>query len=309
VSKTYSIKDLENLTGIKAHTIRIWEQRYQIITPERTDTNIRYYNSEDLKHMLNVSMLNANGYKISAIAKLSRLEVCQKVIETIDKNVNYNDQINGLTIAMVELSEEQFEKIISTNILKFGFEKTMMNIIYPFLTKVGFLWQTDSINPAQEHFITNLIRQKLIVAIDSIYVPKEKIKKKYVLYLPSGELHEISLLFAAYIIKSRQNKVYYLGQNLPTSDLKLACDIHKPDYVVTSMTTAPKKETTEEYLHNTAKLLPNVQILVSGYQVIGQDLKLPDNVKVINHYHQLTDMLSENIMDENESLFSDLKQY
>jgi len=163
---TYSIKDLEHLTGIKAHTIRIWEQRYDILSPKRTDTNIRYYDSTDLKHMLNIALLNNNGYKISKIAKMSQEEVFEAVLQTIDKNNNYSDQINALTVAMIDLNEAQFEKIMSTNILQIGFEDTMLNIIYPFLTKIGFLWQIDSINPAQEHFMTNLIRQKLIVAID-----------------------------------------------------------------------------------------------------------------------------------------------
>ncbi|MFY7911452.1 MAG: MerR family transcriptional regulator, partial [Emticicia sp.] len=160
----YSIKDLEQLSGIKAHTLRIWEQRYNIINPKRTDTNIRTYDDNDLKLVLNIALLKDHDYKISEIAKLSLEELSKEVLAISDKQLNYPDQIHALTIAMIDIDEERFEKIMSTNILQFGFENTMINIIYPFLSRIGTLWVTGSIGPAQEHFITNLIRQKIIVA-------------------------------------------------------------------------------------------------------------------------------------------------
>jgi len=290
---TYSIKDLEHLTGIKAHTIRIWEQRYGILKPKRTETNIRYYDSEDLKHMLNISLLNNNGYKISKIAKMSRDEICERVLQTIDKNNNYSDQISALTVAMIELNEEQFEKIMSTNILQIGFEDTMINIIYPFLTRIGFLWQTDAVNPAQEHFITNLIRQKLIVAIDGQFSYNKGNQKKYVLYLPDGELHEISLLFAAYLIKSRGNQIIYLGQSMPLQDLREAYKIHKPDYIMTIITSVPESDYVQAYVETVAETFPEAQILLSGYQVVGQDIKAPENVSIITHFKYLIDFVDE----------------
>jgi DNA-binding transcriptional MerR regulator len=293
----YSIKDLENLTGIKAHTIRIWEQRYDLLKPKRTDTNIRYYDSDDLKHMLNVSLLNNNGYKISAIASMSREEVCELVLKTIDKNNNYSDQISALTVAMIDLNEDQFEKIMATNILQIGFEETMINIIYPFLSRIGFLWQTDSINPAQEHFITNLIRQKLIVAIDGQYsYNNNKNKKKYLLYLPDGELHEISLLFAAYLIKARGNQIIYLGQSMPLQDLNDAYRIHKPDYLMTIITSVPESEYVQAYVDTLSEQFADAQILMSGYQIIGQDIVAPSNVHLITHFKYLIDFIEEQKM-------------
>ncbi|MEX0883706.1 MAG: MerR family transcriptional regulator, partial [Cyclobacteriaceae bacterium] len=203
--KYYSIKDLEQLSGIKAHTLRIWEQRYKILKPKRTETNIRYYDDDDLKLILNVALLNDNGFKISKIAKLNMEDIKSEILKLTERSFKFDDQIHALIIAMVELDEERFEKIISTNILKIGFELTMINIIYPFLSKIGILWQTGSIHPGQEHFISNLVRQKLIVAIDGqMYTGGGK---KFLLFLPEGELHEISLLFSSYLLKSNGHKV------------------------------------------------------------------------------------------------------
>ena len=217
---TYSIKDLELLSGIKAHTLRIWEQRYQFILPKRTDTNIRYYDDDDLKLVLNIALLKDNGYKISKIAKMEGAKMREEVLRLTDKNLRYPDQINALTFAMIDLDEDRFEKIMASNILKLGFESTMINVIYPFLSKIGVLWQTGAINPAQEHFISNLIRQKLIVAIDGQFVNIHENSSKYLLYLPAGKLHELTLLFICYLIKARHQKVVYFGQSLPFEDLK-----------------------------------------------------------------------------------------
>ncbi|MEN7548477.1 MerR family transcriptional regulator [Rapidithrix thailandica] len=289
----YSIKDLEHLTGIKAHTIRIWEQRYNIIQPQRTDSNIRYYDSSDLKLMLNIALLNNNGFKISKIAKMSKEEIWQKVKDILDNNEGYQDQINALITAMIEINEAQFEKILSTNILQLGFEDTMVHIIYPFLIKVGFLWQTDVINPAHEHFISNLIRQKLIVAIDAQLTADQEKRKKYMLFLPEGELHELSLLFATYLIKSRGNQVIYLGQSLPLDDLETAYHTHQPDYLLTVLTSHPNVEKAGSYLEKLSKTFPEASIFISGYQVVGQDLDIPENMLIITHYKYLIQHLEE----------------
>lgn len=203
----YSIRDLEQLSGIKAHTLRIWEQRYNIVSPKRTDSNIRYYDDVDLKLILNISLLKDHGFKISHIAEMSEAEMKGEIIKITSKSNSSSEQVQALTLAMIELDEERFDKIISTNVLQLGFERTMMQIIYPFLVRVGVLWQTGAIHPAQEHFISNLIRQKLIVAIDGQVVKHNPNAKKFLLFLPEGELHELSLLFANYLVKSRNHKV------------------------------------------------------------------------------------------------------
>jgi MerR family transcriptional regulator, light-induced transcriptional regulator len=290
---TYSIKDLEQLSGIKAHTLRIWEQRYDILSPDRTDTNIRTYDDNDLKLVLNIALLKDHGYKISEISNMPPEELAKEVLLISDKQLNYPDQIHALTISMLDLDEERFEKIVSTNTLQFGFENMMINIIYPFLSRIGTLWITGSIGPAQEHFISNLIRQKLIVAIDGQLPSLRPGAKKYLLYLPEGEMHEISLLFANYIIRSRQNKVIYLGQSLPFSELGFAHGMHKPDYIFSVITSVPGQNEIQRYVYKLAKEFPDSKILLTGYQVVGQDIDCPDNVEIITQIKYLMDIASE----------------
>ncbi|AUD02986.1 MerR family transcriptional regulator [Spirosoma pollinicola] len=284
---TYSIRDLEQLSGIKAHTLRIWEQRYTILSPDRTDTNIRTYGDEDLKRVLNISLLKDHGYKISEIAKFSTDELNREIVKISERHLSYPDQIQALTIAMLDLNEDRFEKIISTNILQAGFENTMINIIYPFLNRIGTLWVTGSIGPAQEHFITNLIRQKIIVAIDSQIGSPTSSGKKYMLFLPEGEFHEISLLFAQFIIRSRSNKVIYLGQSLPFNELVFAHELYQPDYIFSVLTTVPSNHEVQPFVNRLAGAFPNTQVLLTGYQVVGQDITPPDNTIIINQITEL----------------------
>ena len=288
---TYSIKDLEQLSGIKAHTLRIWEQRYNLLQPKRTDTNIRFYDDDDLKLILNVALLNDNGVKISKIASMSPNELREEVMKLTERSLTHDDQIHAFTICMIEMDEERFDKILSTNILKLGFEQTMLNVIYPFMSKIGVLWQTGAINPAQEHFISNLVRQKLIVAIDG-QIPQQG-GKKFLLFLPEGELHEISILFASYLIKSKGHKVIYLGQSTPNDDLLSVFKLHQPEYLLTGITTSPSSEYVQEYINALADRFASAQILVTGYQVLGQDLRFPENVSQISYIRDIKDLLEE----------------
>ena len=291
---TYSIKDLEQLSGIKAHTLRIWEQRYHFIAPKRTETNIRYYDGKDLKLILNVALLKEHGYKISKIAEMDDERMRDTVIQLTNKVLRYPDQINALLLAMIDLDEEHFEKIIASNVLKIGFEDTMLNVVYPFLSKIGILWQTGAINPAREHFVSNLIRQKVIVAIDSLYVSNDNSNRKYLLFLPEGELHELTLLFTHYLIKSRGNKVFYFGQNLPFDDLSSIYEVHRPDFIVTVITSQPSAAQVQPYVNRLASSFPNTRILLSGYQIIGQDLQLARNVEVFHRIEHFTNFVEEN---------------
>ncbi len=288
----YSIRDLEQLSGIKAHTLRIWEQRYNVIQPKRTDTNIRLYDDQDLKLVLNISLLKDHGHKISEISKLSLEEMSQIVMAISDQKLSYPDQIHALTISMIDLEEERFEKIISTNFLQNGFENTMTHIIYPFLNRIGTLWVTGSIGPAQEHFISNLIRQKIIVAIDGQVIKYSPNSKKFILYLPEGELHEMGLLFASYIIRSRHHKVIYLGQTLPFNELIFAYDVHKPDYIFSAITSAPANDEIQPYVDRLSQQFPDAKILLTGYQVVGQDVQLGNNCTIINKINDLIALLS-----------------
>ncbi len=289
----YSIKDLENLSGIKAHTLRIWEQRYHIINPKRTDTNIRYYDDSDLKLVLNISVLQEHGYKISQIARMSLEDMFTHVVKLSDECLRHADLIQALTLAMIDLDEERFDRILGRSTLQMGFEQTMIQVIFPFLIKIGILWQTGSINPAHEHFITNLIRQKIIVATDGQIINTGSEAKKYMLFLPEGEWHEISLLFANYLLRARNQRVVYLGQSLPFKDLEIVYNVYKPDYLLLFVTSLPLPHEIQGYIHKLSTTFPQATVLISGYQVVAQDIHAPDNVCVIRKIQDFIDLIEE----------------
>lgn len=243
---TYSIKEIERLTDIKAHTIRIWEQRYNLLKPHRTDTNIRYYTNDDLKKILNVNSLYKAGYKISKIAELSEEQLKEK-IASLQSNNNFETIISEFVKVTIYFDEESFNKLFSDCINKYGIETSIIDILYPFLDKIGVLWQTDKIHPAQEHFISNLIRQKIITYTDSL---KTKVSKSetFLLFLPEGELHEISLLFYNYILKKNGYKVIYLGQSVPLNDLVKVIEYCKPDNIMMYSINHDVKENISKYV-------------------------------------------------------------
>jgi MerR family transcriptional regulator, light-induced transcriptional regulator len=283
----YSIKDLEKLTGIKAHTIRMWEKRYRFLTPERTMTNIRSYTDKDLRTCINISILNRNGYKISRIVKMSQAEVSEKILEITENVYDFDIQIETLIVAMSELDESKFDKILTTSILKLGLENTVTQIIYPFFEKIGVLWQLGNINPGQEHFVSSLIRQKLIIAIDGQFVNPHSDAKLFLLFLPAGEYHEIGLLYAHYLIKKAGFNVIYLSQNVPFEDLSEVGQIKTPDYLFTSFTSNISGKELQEYLNQLSTVFPKQKILVSGFQVREHNVKFPSNVIQISSSDEL----------------------
>lgn len=277
----YSIKDLENFTGIKAHTIRIWEKRYNVVDPKRTDTNIRYYDDEDLKKLLNVSILNRNGYKISSIAGFTQIAIQEKIKDLTQKPNDKESQIEGLVIAMIDLDEYKFDKIFNTAVLNYGFEETILKLIYPFFEKIGILWQIGTINPAQEHFISNLLRQKLIVASDSIVQSLNDSSKTFLLYLPEGEFHELGLIFCQYLIKKNNHKVIYLGETVPLEALIEIKKIKKIDYMVTALVKAFQDEELFSYFQKLNDEFSDVQFYIAGQQSTTIQFELPENFKIV----------------------------
>jgi len=217
----FSIKDLENFTGIKAHTIRAWEQRYNLLNPERTATNIRFYTDKDLKTLLNVNLLNKRGIKISKIAGLSESQIEKLILNDItSESQDDKNAFNLLKVAMLNYNEVLFHEITAKYLEKFGVLHTFVNLFLPFMNQMGVLWLSSAICPAQEHFISNLIRQKLSRLIDDLGPSSIKEgEDTMVLFLPEDEMHEISLLLAYYLLKSAGMRVVYLGQNVPFDDL------------------------------------------------------------------------------------------
>lgn len=196
----YQIKDVEHLSGIKAHTLRIWEKRYNIVEPKRTSTNIRYYDDNDLKRILNISILQRNGYKISKIADLPNQRLNNEILNLSMESENLDIQIGNLIKSMLDFDKVSFEKTFHKSIIAIGFQETILKVIYPFFKRVGILWLTENIDPAQEHFISNIVRQKIIVAIDSLPEYTNKNAENFVLYLPDGQWHEMGLLMSSYLI-------------------------------------------------------------------------------------------------------------
>lgn len=277
----------------------MWEHRYNIIEPKRTKTNIRYYQDEDLKYLLNIALLNKNGMRISKIAKMSQEEIAAKVADISEINFEYGTQLDALTISMIEMDEYKFDRIISTNIEQLGFERTMLEIIYPFLDKLSILWLTGSINPVQENFMSYLIRQKLIVAIDNEPLPSEKNAKKFLIYLPEGERQELSMLFMYYLLKSRNNHVVYIGQDISLGDLKDAYLILRPDYIFTMITETFAKEPVQQYVDRLSESFPDCQVLLSGYQVVAQKVEAPENISILESLEQTLQLLDK-VVEEKE---------
>jgi DNA-binding transcriptional MerR regulator len=268
----YKIKDLENLTGIKSHTIRIWEKRYSILSPDRTDTKIRTYTDDELTHLLTVSMLNRNGIKISKIAKLEQ-EDMNKLLWDIKVNKEPEYSMDKLILALVSLDEELFKGTMNGLIDKYGLEKTFVNHLIPFLDRIGIMWLIGTINPSQEHFMSNLIRQKIISEIDKQPIPKED-SKSILMYLPEHEWHEISLLFYQFLLRAKGVHTSYLGQSLPYPSLLESIEKLKPHAILSSWLTAVDKKFVVNYFKQLNKDLPDMKVFAGGAQIKANSKEL-----------------------------------
>lgn len=287
----YSIKDLEQLSGIKAHTIRIWEKRYGLFEPERTPTNIRYYSDEDLKKLLNVTILNRNGYKISNIVSMENGEMNDRIIEISDSFHDFTNQIEQLTLAMIDFDEVRFERVLSSSVIKIGFDETVTRILYPFFERIGVLWQIGTIYPAQEHFVSNLIRQKLIIAIDGQIGNFKVDPQTFLLFLPPNEWHELGLLFYNYLIRKAGHNVIYLGQSLPLEDLAEIKNKQKIDCIFTTFTTPISHKKYIETILHLSKSFNDNRIYITGLQTLEHTMEMPDNIELIKQPRIFLDQL------------------
>jgi DNA-binding transcriptional MerR regulator len=285
---SFTIKDLENLSGIKAHTIRIWEQRYHFLKPKRTDTNIRKYSNEELKTILNIALLNKYGFKISHIDKMNQEEINEKILSLGDSRAIQERLINSLVQEMAELDMEKFEKILNAQIAAKGVERTVMQVIFPFLEKIGILWQTGNINPAQEHLVSNIIRQKLVLGIEKV-VPATRIEKTVLLFLPEDEHHELGLLFLYYLLKSRGARTIYIGANISLADVEEVVRLKKPDLAFVHLTGTGPGFHFEKFLTNINQRFLNMKTVVSGLVTVDYKKKLPPLIEL---KRSLSEMMS-----------------
>ncbi|MEQ1744013.1 MAG: MerR family transcriptional regulator [Saprospiraceae bacterium] len=285
----YSIRDLEKLTGIKAHTIRVWEQRYGLVSPARTDTNIRFYSDENLRHLFNVALLNRYGYKISKLAKMQPEEIAAKVADFAQNNNSPNTQVEALTLAMLGFDEAAFDRVFGAYFWENGFEQTLIQLIYPFLDRLTALWMAHNVSRAHEKFITNLIKRKMMVAIDKESVPSNGVTgAKLLLYLPDNDGQELTLLFMHYLLKTRHHNVVYIGTGISLDDLRDATESFRPDYVFTILHNTLPKQSVQAYIDAAAEIAAPAQVLLTGAQVFANPVKLPTNAQ---HLSGMSDTL------------------
>jgi len=283
IKSTFSIKDLENLTGIKAHTIRIWEKRYNLLQPERTDTNIRYYSLANLQKLLNISYLNNNGYKISKIASLDANDIPKLVKEVAKNDTTNNHAIDAFKLSMLNFDQKLFYDTYDSLIHEKSFSEIFYQDLIPLLSEIGMLWQTDTITPAHEHFITSLIRQKILINIEMIQSQNQiNTNKIFVLYLPDNEVHELGLMMINYEIISKGHQAIFLGQSVPIESLKDLLSHYNDITFVSYFTIKPEKEDLVDYINDfNSKLLikDSMKLWILGRRLNEIDLtSLPKQI-------------------------------
>lgn len=292
IKSEFTIKDLENLTGIKAHTIRIWEKRYELLQPGRTEGNIRLYDLISLQKILNVVFLIDNGHKISKIASLSDNEIVLLAREYANKQAINDDSINALKISMFSFDVALFNKTYNQLLINKTFGEVFRDVFIPFLNHIGLLWQTNTINPANEHFISSLIAQKIQINIEKLQQnsPSDT-SRTFVLFLPEGEIHELGLLFLYYELALRGCKVVYLGQSIPIDNIKILLTIDSKICLVSSFTVVPVPSQLEDYLDKMQDLIKNTshEYWVFGLKVAGFDQKR----HTFRFYDGLLDLLKQ----------------
>ncbi len=283
----YTIADLEKLTGIMAGTIRIWERRYRIIKPHRTDTNRRWYDDDDLKRIINISILYRHGIKISKIAGMTGPQIAEQVAIMTKDTSDSDTQIGSLIVAMSEFNENGINDILLKSIITRGFEETFENIVFPFLRRVGIMWHTGSVDIGSEHFVSNIFRKRLIAAIDSLPRTDNPDSKRIILYLPEGELHELGLLFFAFAVNKAGHKAVYLGQSTPFNALVDVAERWHADILITGTLTGLPVGRPEDYITRLSSAFSGNKIIVSGALVPIAVKKAYSNVVAVTSLNEL----------------------
>ncbi len=289
----YTIGDLEKLSGIKTHTIRIWEQRYGLLEPRRTSTKQRYYEDEELQLLLHVAFLNRQGYKISKIAAMTPEQIREKVEEITRMQLEADSRINVLTLAFVEMDEYRFSNIFDAYVKELGLEETFLQVIYPFLEKLSLMWLSGAVKPCQENFFTLALRSKLHHAIESCPLPSPRDALRFMLFMPQGESDELSLLLVQYMIRSRGMLPIFIGSDTGLMDVEDAHKIIKPHFVFTILSESFNADSIEHYVERLAAVTPGARLLLTGYHLNQRDVALPHGASVISNLDSLRRFLDE----------------
>ncbi|TXD52893.1 MerR family transcriptional regulator [Polaribacter sp. IC066] len=293
IKQDFTIKDLENISGIKAHTIRIWEKRYNLLEPKRTETNIRYYTPENLTKLLNIVLLNKNGFKISKIAAMSDDDITLKSRE-LAFNIGVNDEaINSFKVAMFQFDKIIFNNTYNTLLQKKTFREIFKDVFLPFLEQIGLLWQTETLLPAHEHFISNLIAQKIQTNTEKLQYGITDNNKTYVLFLPENEIHELGLLYLNYELVLRGFHTIYLGQSLPLNNLNYFLDSERQICFISSFTIQPYDEKIEDYFREVNEVMEGTKnkFIAVGRKVEKvKHLQLNENISL---FDSMADLLKD----------------
>jgi MerR family transcriptional regulator, light-induced transcriptional regulator len=289
VKGKYSIKDLEVLSGIKAHTLRIWEQRYKLVVPYRTETNIRYYTDSQLKLILNIAALNNSGVKISKIAELSKAEIGQKVLKLDNPELKNALLVNRLLEGMIELDKQKILAVMHDSSKFNSLMEFFTSVVFPFLGKVGQMWSSEGINPAQEHFASNIIKRFLMEKIEKLEEPKPD-AAMYLLFLPEGDWHELSLLVAEYVLKKSGKKVMYLGASVPDKDIEKIVRLSTIDFMLCVSILSQPLSTTQETINRFAKVANKVSVIFAGRSFYQKELTFPSNCDVLYKFEELAEL-------------------
>ncbi|MBO9684072.1 MAG: MerR family transcriptional regulator [Flavisolibacter sp.] len=287
---SFTIKELEALSGIKAHTIRIWEQRYRFLKPSRTETNIRRYSNDELKTLLSVALLNKYGYKISRIDAMSYEERVQAVLSLSQQEASNERLVNKMIGYMIDMRNIEFEKLLNDHIREYGIEKTITEVIFYFLEKVGILWHTNHILPVQEHIVSNIVRQKILSAIDDLPLVHKQ-EPVFLLFLPEDEYHEMGLLFVYYLLRKKRLPVIYLGSNAPLKDVQFLFEHKAPDYLYIHLTSFPRKHDLPKYLSALSQKFSRTKILLSGSAILDYKKPLASNITRFQSLEEVTSFI------------------
>ena len=292
IKVNFSIKDLENLTGIKAHTIRIWEKRYNLLSPERSETNIRNYSLLSFQKLLNLSYLNNNGLKISKIANLKEEEIPIKVREIASRAKVEDHAINALKMAMINFDQVLFYSTYNNLLENKTFSEIFYSVFLPLLNEIGLLWQTNTITPAHEHFLSTHIKQKILINIERLQLLEPKpTSKTFVLFLPDSEIHDIGLLFINYELRSRGYHTIFLGESVPMDSLPDLLEFFEEITFISYFTVNPQSDQILQYIKDFNELLlrkDNTKLLLLGKKLDDTDPKdLPEKVTIFNSIKNL----------------------
>ena len=296
VKKTFSIKDLENLSGIKAHTIRIWEKRYNLLSQERTQTNIRLYSLLSLQKLLNITLLYENGLKISKIAQLKNEEIPLKVREIIDEKSIKNNMMNAFKLSMINFDQSLFYNTYNKLVVDLSFREIFKEYFIPLLQELGYLWQSNTISTTHEHFITNLVKQKVYTNTEKVHRSEYVNNKSFVLFLPENEIHELGILYLNYELNLRGYKSIFLGQSVPIENLEPLIASNEFVEFIAYVTVEPSKEKIDKYLQKFKKKIldkKDCRLSLLGFQTQFVDLNTkPENVSVYRGFEDLIEALN-----------------